>query len=564
MMKNNDTFKLLHLLSSQKSLWLISWLLGLMTAVSVLGLVMVAGWFITMTAVAGVFGVLFNYYIPSAIIRLFAIIRTLSRYGDLMVSHHAIFGLLKELRVKFFARWATTPQAGRIDSSSQTMHRLVKDIDVLNEFPLRLVSPFVVAVLSSVMLSMLLMMALPFGWLVVGLLVLAFGVVILTLKKGVVLATQESKLTEQRQSALLDTLPAIHQLLTWGAWDTKKHELIALDDAHHAHTKHAHALKRNTNLINQIIIALAVCTVLGLAHQYFIVDKHTMPFTADNLSQHLHLNPAYVLALVLGLFGLIEIITNLSSEPLALGRSLMAKTRLNELMVSQDVQTNKLPLIDNAHTLSLQNVSVKMPSAIIGVDNITVTLTDDKPTLIMGASGVGKSTLLATLAGEIAPVGGQILYGGQEYQTLDFGRSLGFLGQNVDIFDQTLADNLRLGKPSASDDELLMALAKVNLSDWVQVQPKGLATPLGEYGMAVSGGQARRIALARLLLAPKKILLLDEPFAGLDTTTRQVVWQSLTAMQQAGEIGILAIATHQIWDEMAGVNILTVGQPLKN
>lgn len=564
MMKNNDTFKLLHLLSSQKSLWLISWLLGLMTAVSVLGLVMVAGWFITMTAVAGVFGVLFNYYIPSAIIRLFAIIRTLSRYGDLMVSHHAIFGLLKELRVKFFARWATTPQAGRIDSSSQTMHRLVKDIDVLNEFPLRLVSPFVVAVLSSVMLSMLLMMALPFGWLVVGLLVLAFGVVILTLKKGVVLATQESKLTEQRQSALLDTLPAIHQLLTWGAWDTKKHELIALDDAHHAHTKHAHALKRNTNLINQIIIALAVCTVLGLAHQYFIVDKHTMPFTADNLSQHLHLNPAYVLALVLGLFGLIEIITNLSSEPLALGRSLMAKTRLNELMVSQDVQTNKLPLIDNAHTLSLQNVSVKMPSAIIGVDNITVTLTDDKPTLIMGASGVGKSTLLATLAGEIAPVGGQILYGGQEYQTLDFGRSLGFLGQNVDIFDQTLADNLRLGKPSASDDELLMALAKVNLSDWVQVQPKGLATPLGEYGMAVSGGQARRIALARLLLAPKKILLLDEPFAGLDTTTRQAVWQSLTAMQQAGEIGILAIATHQIWDEMADVNILTVGQPLKN
>lgn len=564
MMKNNDTFKLLHLLSSQKSLWLISWLLGLMTAVSVLGLVMVAGWFITMTAVAGVFGVLFNYYIPSAIIRLFAIIRTLSRYGDLMVSHHAIFGLLKELRVKFFARWATTPQAGRTDSSSQTMHCLVKDIDVLNEFPLRLVSPFVVAVLSSVMLSMLLMMALPFGWLVVGLLVLAFGVVILTLKKGVVLATQESKLTEQRQSALLDTLPAIHQLLTWGAWDTKKHELIALDDAHHAHTKHAHALKRNTNLINQIIIALAVCTVLGLAHQYFIVDKHTMPFTADNLSQHLHLNPAYVLALVLGLFGLIEIITNLSSEPLALGRSLMAKTRLNELMVSQDVQTNKLPLIDNAHTLSLQNVSVKMPSAIIGVDNITVTLTDDKPTLIMGASGVGKSTLLATLAGEIAPVGGQILYGGQEYQTLDFGRSLGFLGQNVDIFDQTLADNLRLGKPSASDDELLMALAKVNLSDWVQVQPKGLATPLGEYGMAVSGGQARRIALARLLLAPKKILLLDEPFAGLDTTTRQAVWQSLTAMQQAGEIGILAIATHQIWDEMADVNILTVGQPLKN
>ena len=553
-MKDNNAFKLSHLLSTQKTLWLVTWLLGLVTVVSVLGLVMVAGWFITMTAVAGVLVALFNYFIPSAIIRLFAIMRTLSRYGDLMVSHHAIFGLLKTLRVKFFAQWAKlSPQERQMDSSSQTMHRLVKDIDVLNEFPLRLVSPYVVAVLATLILSALILLALPMAWWAVGLVMLSFLVAFFTLKKGIPLAKQESTLTEQRQSALLDILPATHQLLIWGRWRDKVEELAALDDTHLTHTQQAHALKRKSSLINQCLIAVAVCAVLGLTHRYFVADGQTIAFTTDNLGRHTHLNPAYVLALVLGLFGLIEIITGLTAEPLALGRSIMAKLRINGLITSHTAPVVKSLINDNIHTLSLQNVSVKMPSAIIGTDNINAILTNDKPALITGVSGVGKSTLLATLAGEIPLVGGQILVNDTAFDKMDLGSSLGFLGQNVDIFDQTLADNLRLGKPSANDDELWAVLDKVNLSDWAKSQPKGLDTPLGEYGMAISGGQSRRVALARLLLSPKKILLLDEPFSGLDGGTRQKVWTSLVDMQKQGQIGILAIATHQVWQEMGDI-----------
>ena len=236
----------------------------------------------------------------------------------------------------------------------------------------------------------------------------------------------------------------------------------------------------------------------------------------------------------------------------------MAKERLNGLITSHIAPSPKTSLDDNVHTLSLQNVSVKMPSAIIGADNINATLTNDKPTLVIGASGAGKSTLLATLAGEIPLVGGEILVNDVAFDKVDFGSLLGFLGQNVDIFDQTLADNLRLGKPSASDDELWAVLDKVNLADWAKSQPKGLNTPLGEYGMAISGGQGRRVALARLLLAPKSIMLLDEPFAGLDSTTRQKVWTSLTDMQRNGQIGILAIATHQIWQNMGDTCVLKV------
>ena len=115
-----------------------------------------------------------------------------------------------------------------------------------------------------------------------------------------------------------------------------------------------------------------------------------------------------------------------------------------------------------------------------------------------------------------------------------------------------------MGKAVATDDELLCVLEQVDLLDWVKNQPKGLNTPLGEYGMAISGGQARRIALARLLLNPKKILLLDEPFAGLDDKTRQIVWQSLNTKQQKGEIGILIIATHQVTEQMKNAQVLTI------
>ena len=103
-MKSNQPFKLRELISTQVWVWILAWLLGLVTVWSVLGLSMVSGWFVTMSAVAGLVAVgthTFNYMMPAAIIRTFAIARTLSRYGDLMVSHHAVFGLLKDLRVRF-------------------------------------------------------------------------------------------------------------------------------------------------------------------------------------------------------------------------------------------------------------------------------------------------------------------------------------------------------------------------------------------------------------------------------------------------------------------------------
>lgn len=565
-MKTNESFKLWQLISPQLWVWMVAWLLGLLTVWSVLGLSMVSGWFVTMSAVAGLVAAgshAFNYMVPAAVIRTFAIIRTLSRYGDLMVSHHAVFGLLKQLRVRFFESWARLDFVDRNSqgqSSSQKMHRLVKDIDVLNEFVLRFISPWVMAVGSLLLVSSVVLWVLPKAWYSLGLLMLCLLIAATAIHRGKKLAESESQLIEARKAKLLDTLPALTSLLIWHRWDAQTDQLKTLDEAQSALTASAHRLRHVSVLLIQICLSLSLVLLLWAAG-LFLQHSQITPFAIDTLNQPI-MSSAVILAVFLGMVGLSEFIQNLVAEPLALGRSQVAKQRLNDMLVQSTVKVQTPLACEKNLALKLEEVTVKAPNALIGASGLTAHIGSDRPCLVVGPSGAGKSTLLQTLAGEHALISGsmQLINDGAavDWQTVDFGNRLGFLGQTVDIFDQTLADNLRIAKPDASDDELYAVLERVNLSSWLQTQPKGLATALGEYGMAVSGGQARRIALARLLLSPKAVLLLDEPFAGLDALSRQKVWQSLVDAQRSGQIGILMISTHQLWHEMGEVQLLNI------
>ncbi|OAV06111.1 Transport ATP-binding protein CydC [Moraxella catarrhalis] len=167
---------------------------------------MVSGWFVTMSAVAGLVAVgthTFNYMMPAAIIRTFAIARTLSRYGDLMVSHHAVFGLLKDLRVRFFADWASLDFNARNlqrQSSSQKMHRLVKDIDVLDEFVLRLISPWIMAIGAVILVAGVTVLLLPNAWFGLVPISLAILIAVFVVYRGIHLAYDESTILETRKS----------------------------------------------------------------------------------------------------------------------------------------------------------------------------------------------------------------------------------------------------------------------------------------------------------------------------------------------------------------------------
>lgn len=555
-------FRLRDMLKPSFDLWLISWLLGLIFAISIIALLMISGWFITGAALAGMLAVgshAFNYMVSAGIIRMLAMARTASRYGELMVSHHAVFDLLKTLRLRFFDHLAAKPLTQQRNTlhASQYMHRLVSDIDKLDEFVLRVISPWLISTITMTLLAIFIGFVLPistiFKLVIFALLTLALLLPLLATGLGIEQSQRLAEASEARRHKLLAPLAIITQLLLWRQWHAQTKSYTTQDNILQTLEWQAQKQRSGYTLGIQWLFYLSILVVL---------------FAVATLDTKASINLPLILAVTLGLLGIQEIVVPLGQNYLSLGSSIAAKNRLNALL-NQHLNDSKvtksniqqgtfnkekvkletpyplLPLPTNALTVRLKSIYAKIPKALVGAQHVNASIRSGTPLIIRGPSGCGKSTLLQMLAGELPALSGEVTLNGKAWLNYDWQDQLGYLGQQLDIFDQSLAANLRLGKVDASDTELLTALDKVGLSSWLQTQPQGLATPLGEYGAAISGGQARRIALARLLLKPRRVLLLDEPFAGLDAQNRAQVWQNVRTHQKED---ILIIVSHHEWD----------------
>lgn len=188
--------------------------------------------------------------------------------------------------------------------------------------------------------------------------------------------------------------------------------------------------------------------------------------------------------------------------------------------------------------LRVHNLSVTFPDGRTGLDGISLTVNTGDMVLLEGASGSGKTTLLNVLAGFLEPSRGHANAFGKRPGSEPFG----WLGQMPYIRRDTWAGNLRLAAPDASDSELNRALDTVGLGDLVRSRPDGLYTIIQEGGVGLSGGQARRLALGRLFLARYRLVLMDEPTAGLDTHSEQQVIEAIRRLKSQGTT--IVIASH--------------------
>jgi ATP-binding cassette subfamily C protein CydC len=163
-------------------------------------------------------------------------------------------------------------------------------------------------------------------------------------------------------------------------------------------------------------------------------------------------------------------------------------------------------------------------------DGLDLDVPEGARVALLGPSGAGKSTLTSLLLKLAAPQGGRILLGGVDIATLaatDVRARITCLTQDARLFDDSIEANLRLARPEAEEAALWRALDAAGIGEVVRGLPDGLATRVGEGGSRFSGGQARRIALARALLAESPVLILDEPAAGLDPDTERAFLETL-------------------------------------
>ena len=185
-------------------------------------------------------------------------------------------------------------------------------------------------------------------------------------------------------------------------------------------------------------------------------------------------------------------------------------------------------------------------------------LSAGRHTVLVGGSGAGKSTLLHLLLGFIRPDQGEILVNGDPLNELDPGwwrRQIGWIGQDPVLFHGTLRDNLRVARPHAADADILAAARAAGILSFADRLPQGLDTLVGERGLGLSRGEAQRVAMGRVFLKDAPVLLLDEPFAGLDADTERRVREAielhgagrtvltvthrLTGVQSADQIAVL-------------------------
>lgn len=493
--------------------------LAALTTLAGAALLGLSGWFITATALAGGAGALaFDVFRPAAGIRLLALVRTAGRYGERLVTHDATLALLAALRERLFRGWAA-PGAARhlLARPARLLFRLTADVDALDGLYLRLLVPAGAAL--AVALATGLALGLLHPALGAGMLALLLGAGLLVplraARAGAKPARRRALATEALRARAIDLLSGQPELLMAGRLPAQHAATLRAEARLAAAEDAAHRIETQAGLGFALAGTAALCGTLLAVGALAEAGRITAPQAA--------------LALLLALAAL-EPFGALRRGAVELGRTLLAARRLAPRLAPAAAPA-PLPPPATGEALRLEGVTAGHEGAARpALHGISLRVARGERVAVIGASGAGKSTLLALVAGELAPWEGQVA-----------ALPATLLTQRTELFQDTLRGNLLLADPTADDARLWRALADAGLAAHVATRPEGLEARLGEGGAGLSGGQSRRLALARLLLRGAPLWLLDEPTEGMDGALAADVLARLAARAAGAS---LLICTH--------------------
>ena len=484
-------------------------------------------------------------------VRTFGIGRGVLRYLERLVSHDAAFRVLGRMRERLVAHLAVLAPAGLpLWRRGDLLSRMVDDVDDAGDAFLRGLLPLAGAVLvggGTVVLSLLILPAA--GAALAACLVLACVVAPLITARWT--ARTERLVVRQRSrrarlvNEILDDLP---ELTVLGALDGRMAELEAIENEHHRVTvSTARAAGLATGL-----------AVLSMGAAVWLAARWGVPAVVDA-----DLEPVLLGVIVLTPLALTDVVQAVGFAASTLRRSAASTGRLFAVLDARPVTApgpiDPLPLPRDpaGPVIAVRGVCARWPGAQRdALTDVDLDLVPGRRTVLLGESGSGKSTLLAVLLGFLTPTAGTITVDGFDVTDLDAEAVRGLFGwcdQRAYLFDSSLAENVRLARPDASDQDVAAALRAVGAGDWLDSLPDGLETRVGEHGQAVSGGERQRVALARAVLADRPALLADEPAAHLDPATADAVTDLI--MRSSAERSVLLV-THRAADAALGDMVL--------
>lgn len=488
--------------------------LAILTLLASIGLLTLSGWFLSASAIAGFAGIYsFNYMLPAAGVRGAAITRTAGRYFERLVSHDATFRVLQHLRIYTFSKLLPLSPAGLARyQQGELLNRIVADVDTLDHLYLRVISPlvgaFVVIMIVTLGLSVLdVTLAITLG-----------GIMLLTLfimppvfyRAGKNTGQNLTHLRGQYRQQLTSWLQGQAELTIFGASKRYRAQMEATELQWHE------AQRRQSELT---ALSQALMLLIGALIALFV-------FCA--------LAAFEALAPVTGAFQ-------------HLGQVIASALRITELTEQKPEVTfpqAETPAPEKV-TLTLRDVSFRYPDQPINALNaLSLQANPGEHVAILGRTGCGKSTLLQLLTRAWDPQQGEILLNDLPLSSLSesaLRRTISVVPQRVHLFSATLRDNLLLAAPNASDEALSDMLRRVGLENLLE--DSGLNSWLGEGGRLLSGGELRRLAIARALLHDAPLMLLDEPTEGLDATTESEMLELLADVMREKTV---LMVTHRL------------------
>jgi thiol reductant ABC exporter CydC subunit len=494
--------------------------LGIGAAACAVGLIATSGWLISRAAQRPSESALALAIVG---VQFFALGRGLLRYCERLTGHDAALRVLARLRVEIYARLEQLAPAGLpAFRSGDLLSRVVDDVDSIQDLLLRVGPPFAIAVVVGGATAIVVFAMLPAAGLIVLVLVVlsATAVPFLARRLARRSSARRAGLRGELSAEILDLLSGTDELMVNGAIDRALERVGAVD-------------ARLTSLANREARTAGVGQGLarglsGLAMWASLAVG--VAAVADG-----RLDGVLLAGLALIPLAAFELLSPLPAAAQSLEAVRGSSARLGELIraplpVAEPHPAKELPA-GGPRSVAVRGLRCRYPGhdewALDGVD---LDLDAGARVALVGTSGAGKTTLGWVLLRFLAYEGGSVTIDGVEIGELDDAAVRGVVGmveQDPHVFAGTLAANLRLASPDASEAELLEALARVRLEDWVASLPDGMETHLGEHGQRISGGQRQRLGLARALLAGFPVLILDEPTEHVEPAAARAILEDL-------------------------------------
>ena len=509
------------------------------TLLASVGLLSLSGWFLSAAAYAGLSyqaALQFNFFLPAAGVRFFSLVRIGARYGERVVTHEATFKLLADLRLWFYKRLVPLAPAHLANyKSGDLLNRLVGDIDALDNLYIRILLP--VAVFGVVALTVLFYLSwfsLQIAVISVGLLVAA--AVLVPLVSGWLARGCSRALATRHARLKTESVAFVQGLAELSVFQAAGSRLKTLGQ----HS--ARLLERQRQMSHFSGLSSALMTmfmggsvIISLWLACGLVNKGV-------------LSGANIALIALTVMAMYESVQMMPVAFQYLGKTIASARRILEVTETEPaVAFGQQPAVNEPLTLALSQVSFSYGeprSRQRLLDKLDLTLNAGDHVALVGATGCGKSTLMAMIARLWVPQGGKITVNevpAEQFSEPALRQMVVMTQQQDHVFNMSVRENLLLANPDADEARMWTVLSVVQLSTHIQSLEQGLDTPVGENGGRLSGGQRKRLILARVLMKDAGIYMLDEPTEGLDKVTEAAV---VSGIRHYLADKIVVMATH--------------------